>query len=215
MRIHNVYEDANGESHFRDMEVDWVEETPTGKLSKRLPATGIVFRETTADYENSWHQAPRRQYVISLADGISITASDGETRHIRAGEIVLVEDTTGKGHITKSSGGTPALHDLRADRLTGQRPHQSLGRGSEPVVEHRIVAEGGRTDQGDAGPNAPSPLFVKPMRWPPALGSGPARAATGWVGRGARVRAREPSPCPADDMICWPVSVRIDNVKNK
>jgi NADPH:quinone reductase-like Zn-dependent oxidoreductase len=41
--------------------------------------------------------------VISLAGGISITASDGETRHIGVGEIVLVEDTTGKGHITKSA----------------------------------------------------------------------------------------------------------------
>jgi hypothetical protein len=40
MRIHNLYEDANGESHFRDIEVDWVDETPSGKLSKRLPATG-------------------------------------------------------------------------------------------------------------------------------------------------------------------------------
>ena len=56
---------------------------PSGKQSKRLPATGIVFRETTADYENSWHRAPRRQYVISLAGGISITASDGETRQLR------------------------------------------------------------------------------------------------------------------------------------
>ena len=74
---------------------------------RRLPATGIVFRETTTDYENSWHRAPRRQYVISLAGGISITASDGETRHIGAGEIVLVEDTTGKGHITRSSGDKP------------------------------------------------------------------------------------------------------------
>jgi quercetin dioxygenase-like cupin family protein len=87
MRIHNLYEDANGESHFRDIEVDWVEETPSGKMSKRLPATGVVFRETTTDYENSWHRAPRRQYVISLAGGISITASDGETRHIGAGDM--------------------------------------------------------------------------------------------------------------------------------
>ena len=76
-------------------------------VRRRLPATGIAFRETAADYENSWHRAPRRQYVISLAGGISITASDGETRHIGAGEIVLVEDTTGKGHITRSSGGRP------------------------------------------------------------------------------------------------------------
>jgi hypothetical protein len=60
-----------------------------------------------AAYENSWHRAPRRQYVISLAGGISITASDGETRHIGAGEVVLVEDTTGKGHITRSSGDGP------------------------------------------------------------------------------------------------------------
>ena len=107
MRIHNVYEDANGESHFRDIEVDWTEETPTGKLSKRLPATGIIIRETTMDFEDSWHRAPRRQYVISLAGGISITTSDGEARHIGVGEIVLVEDTTGKGHITKSSGSKP------------------------------------------------------------------------------------------------------------
>ena len=66
-----------------------------------------MFRETTTDYENSWHRAPCRQYVISLAGGISITASDGETRHIGAGVIVLVEDTTGKGHITNSSGDNP------------------------------------------------------------------------------------------------------------
>ena len=45
MRIHNLYTDPNGESHFRDIEVEWVEETRSGKLSKRLPATGIIFRE--------------------------------------------------------------------------------------------------------------------------------------------------------------------------
>jgi hypothetical protein len=49
---------CHGESHFRDIEVDWVEETPSGKLSGRLPVTGIMFRETTTDYENSWHRAP-------------------------------------------------------------------------------------------------------------------------------------------------------------
>jgi hypothetical protein len=92
---------------------------PSGKQSERLPATGIVFRETTTDYENSCHRAPRRQYVISLAVGISITASDGETRHIGA-EIVLVEDTTGKGHIPNHRAQT-APHDLRAGRLTGRR----------------------------------------------------------------------------------------------
>ena len=37
MRIHNLYTDSNGQSHFRDIEVEWVEETRSGRLSKRLP----------------------------------------------------------------------------------------------------------------------------------------------------------------------------------
>jgi hypothetical protein len=65
------------------------------------------IREIMANFEDTWHPAPRRQYVVSLGGGVDITVSDGETRHIAAGEILLVEDTTGKGHITKSSGSTP------------------------------------------------------------------------------------------------------------
>ena len=90
-----------------------------------------MFRETTTDYENSWHRAPCRQYVISLAGGISITASDGETRHIGAGVIVLVEDTTGKGLRTvdgllpKSFGQRRAGSDLARNRKT-RLAHGSL-----------------------------------------------------------------------------------------
>lgn len=104
MRVHNLYTDANGESHFRDIEVDWVEERRGSKLSKRLPATGIIFRETSADYDLDWHPAPRRQYIVNLDAGVQITASDGESRIIGAGEIILVEDTTGKGHLSKGLG---------------------------------------------------------------------------------------------------------------
>ena len=105
MRIHNLYCDANGESHWRDVEVQWVEERNSSKLSARLPANGIIFRETSGDYDLSWHPAPRRQYIINLDGGVQITASDGEARVINAGEVILVEDITGKGHLSKSVGG--------------------------------------------------------------------------------------------------------------
>ena len=65
MRIHNLYTDAKGESHFRDLAVEWAEETRAGKLSKRLPATGIIFREVPPTYDLDWHPAPRRQYIIT------------------------------------------------------------------------------------------------------------------------------------------------------
>jgi hypothetical protein len=101
MRIHNLYVDAAGETHFRDIEIEWVEERPGGKLSRRLPATGIIFRETRADYDLDWHPAPRRQYIINLDAGVKITASDGESRFIGVGDVILVEDTSGKGHLSQ------------------------------------------------------------------------------------------------------------------
>jgi hypothetical protein len=105
MRIHNLYVDDKGQSHFRDIEVEWSEEGRGGKMSKRLPATGIIFRETAGEYDLDWHPAPRRQYIINLDAGVQITASDGESRVIGAGEVILVEDVTGKGHLSKAVGG--------------------------------------------------------------------------------------------------------------
>ena len=105
MRIHNLYADDKGESHWRDVHVEYTEASRAGRLSARLPATGIIFREVPAEYDLDWHPAPRRQYIINLDAGVEITASDGEKRRIGAGEVVLVEDTWGKGHLSKAVDG--------------------------------------------------------------------------------------------------------------
>ena len=105
MKIIRLYTDEKGESHFEDVEIEFQEPTKSGRVSARLPATGIIFREVPADYDLDWHPAPRRQYIINLDGGVQITASDGEARTIGAGEVVLVEDTSGKGHLSKSVGG--------------------------------------------------------------------------------------------------------------
>ena len=42
---------------------------------------------------------------MNLDAGVQITASDGEMRRIGAGEILLVEDTWGKGHLSKALDG--------------------------------------------------------------------------------------------------------------
>jgi hypothetical protein len=102
MKIHHLYADKNGESHFEDLEVEFKESSRAGRLSARLPATGLIFREVPADYDLDWHPAPRRQYIINLDEGVELTASDGEKRRIGAGEVVLVEDTWGKGHLSKA-----------------------------------------------------------------------------------------------------------------
>ena len=92
MRVHNIWVDDDGETHFRDIEVAWGEQGPSGRYSERLAATGIIFRQVQPDYDLDWHPAPRRQYIINLDAGVEITVSDGETRVIGAGEVFLVED---------------------------------------------------------------------------------------------------------------------------
>jgi len=107
MKIHRLYADASGESHFQDVEVEFTESTRSGRLSNRLPATGIIFRAVPPDYDLDWHPAPRRQYIINLDAGVELTASDGATRRIGAGEVILVEDTRGKGHRSKALDAQP------------------------------------------------------------------------------------------------------------
>lgn len=102
MRVHNLYEDQEGESHFRDIEIEWTEIMPSIENSERIPATGLYFVRTKASYDLDWHTAPRRQYIVNLDTGIRITASDGESREINPGDVLLVEDTTGKGHLSQS-----------------------------------------------------------------------------------------------------------------
>lgn len=101
MRIANLYTDEKGESHFRDIDIEWVEERRMSLYSARLPATGVIFRKSQADYNLDWHPAPRRQYIVNLDGAVKITASDGESRIIKAGEVFLVEDITGKGHMSE------------------------------------------------------------------------------------------------------------------
>jgi hypothetical protein len=102
MKFHRLYTNDKGESLFEDVEIEYIETAPAGRLSKRLPATGIIFREVQPTYDLDWHNAPRWQYVINLDNGVQITASNGEAHTIGAGEVLLVEDTMGKGHLSKA-----------------------------------------------------------------------------------------------------------------
>jgi hypothetical protein len=107
VKIHNIYADENGESHFRDIDVELDKVDEVSAMSKTMPASGVIFRHTQGAYELDWHPAPRRQYIVNLDGPMKITASDGEARTVGPGEIILVEDTTGKGHRTEAVDGKP------------------------------------------------------------------------------------------------------------
>lgn len=109
MKYIRIYAGPDGESHFEDLEVE-LEETPNGSgYSDLVPATGVIFRRTPADQYLDWHPAPRRQFVVTLSGEAEVEASDGEVRQIVPGTIMLADDTTGKGHITRGVGAEERL----------------------------------------------------------------------------------------------------------
>jgi quercetin dioxygenase-like cupin family protein len=107
MRVHNLHCNADGESHFRDVEIELSEPRLSGLLSKPQPVSTLMFRQVPPGVFLDWHNAPRRQYAIVLDGSVEFTASDGEARVLGAGQVLLVEGTAGKGHQAKSLDGPP------------------------------------------------------------------------------------------------------------
>ena len=67
-------------------------------LSGKVPASSISYRETKSGGMFAPHDAPTRQFVITLAGTLEFKTSTGATFVIRPGDILLAEDTTGTGH---------------------------------------------------------------------------------------------------------------------
>ena len=107
MKITRIYSGEDGESHFEDLDIELIDEGPIGATSRLQSATGIVFREVAGHYNLDFHNAPRRQYVINLDASVEIEVGDGSKRTIGPGEVLLAEDTTGRGHISRSVDGAP------------------------------------------------------------------------------------------------------------
>ena len=80
MRVTRLFTGADGESHFEDVDVETTPHGDIGSLSAVVPATGVVFRETPAEYCYDWHNAPRRQYVVMLEGSVEIEVGDGTCR---------------------------------------------------------------------------------------------------------------------------------------
>jgi quercetin dioxygenase-like cupin family protein len=109
-----IYSGDDGESHVAELPLTmkpFVDvEGAHGRSSAMQPAQGIVFREAPAGYVLDWHCAPRRQYAISLAGTAEIEVGDGTVVRVKPGDVVLAEDLTGRGHVTRVVGDQPRVY---------------------------------------------------------------------------------------------------------
>lgn len=107
MKITRLYTGADQESHFGDVDIELSDAGAIGAFSEKVNATGIIFRRTGPDYDYDWHNAPQRQFIIMLDGSVDVEIGDGTVRRFTTGDILLVEDTTGRGHKSKAVNNEP------------------------------------------------------------------------------------------------------------
>ena len=114
MRYLRVYAENDGASRFEDVELEGtltriVDGVPPLLVSGPFACNGIMFVEQPKE-ASDWaaHVAPRKQWLIGISGRVAITTSDGQCREVGPGDVILAEDTTGRGHLS-----TPLTADVR------------------------------------------------------------------------------------------------------
>ncbi len=97
--VTRIYTGADGLSHAEDIELKL-----NGNATEMMQATGVQFSSRSPGPASDWHTGPRRQYVITLSGRGELEVADGKKIPVGPGHINLIEDTTGKGHITRNLG---------------------------------------------------------------------------------------------------------------
>lgn len=109
MAIIRITTGVDGQSHFEDIEPHM---QPLGDKSEQAvihEGSGIIIRRFDADRSNDWHNAPGRVCVFTVSGAVDIEIGDGSIRRLQAGDILIAEDTTGQGHITREVGNEPRV----------------------------------------------------------------------------------------------------------
>lgn len=104
MDVTRIYTGDDGQSHFETLRIP-LEEQTYGFISAFLPARGVAFRENHENQFIDFHVAPRRQFVINLSGEVELETGLGEKHRLGPGDILLADDTTGVGHISRDISG--------------------------------------------------------------------------------------------------------------
>ena len=94
---HRLYTGPDKKAHLEKLEM----KADPDNVFRAMPITGAELRWIEGGAPATWHNAPRRQYVIQLRGRAEIEVPGGNKIIQGPGDILLVEDTTGEGHIMR------------------------------------------------------------------------------------------------------------------
>ena len=113
MDIVEVYSNEHGETHFRksiiDLEDrDYAPPSEPVQVSADIRLTIGNFLAAPPGWDDEFHPTPRRQLAVMLSGQATISTTDGEKVNVGPGSVVLLNDRSSKGHLTRVLGNADA-----------------------------------------------------------------------------------------------------------
>lgn len=110
LRYLRVYAGDDEQARFEDLEFtlapkEFAPPAPPVNVSEPVEASAFMVLRSPAGWTDAAHPTPARQFMIVLEGSLEVSAG-GETRLLSAGDVILLEDTSGPGH------GSTVLEDL-------------------------------------------------------------------------------------------------------
>ena len=105
IKVTRIYTGDDAKTHVEEYEVPLERRGQSAtELAEPIPVTSVQFRRTSPEYYLPFHNAPRRQFVITLAGESEVELGDGTKIRLYPGHILLAEDIDGQGHISRALG---------------------------------------------------------------------------------------------------------------
>ncbi|UHD18815.1 cupin domain-containing protein [Thiocapsa bogorovii] len=108
MKFPRIYADEQGETHIGVRDIPEHEAplgpppNPVGQMTEADAASTFVVFSAPAETKVPSHNAPQPYICIVLSVEGEVETSDGTTLRLGPGEVLYCDDTTGKGHVTRS-----------------------------------------------------------------------------------------------------------------
>ncbi|MEI7949497.1 MAG: hypothetical protein WCI66_04565 [Gammaproteobacteria bacterium] len=96
-KVLRLYTTPDGGSAVEELTI-----SPTAKPINVTRMTASVYGGSGVTAP-AWHTAPRKQFAINMSGALEVELSDGSRRRVGS-DLVYLEDTTGKGHVTRALG---------------------------------------------------------------------------------------------------------------
>lgn len=95
MQFCRIYTGADRKSHFEELD----QKAGGQFFLTNITAKTLVFKnDFNRDDLHGWHNAPRRQWCITLTGSVEIGIGNGTVKTFGPGDVFLAEDVTGQGH---------------------------------------------------------------------------------------------------------------------